>query len=59
MRNIFEENPGSERNVYQAEAHLKSFQLFFEEAVITDIVTWTNQKFVNVKNSYTSKAVIL
>ena len=34
---------------------LKSFELFFDDAVITEIVTWTNQKTGNVKTSYTSK----
>jgi len=34
---------------------LKSFELFFDEAMITEIVTWTNQKIENVKTSYTSK----
>jgi len=34
---------------------LKSFELFFDDAVITEIVTWTNQKIENVKTSYTSK----
>jgi len=34
---------------------LKSFKLFFDDAVITEIVTWTNQKIENVKTTYTSK----
>ena len=34
---------------------LKSFELFLDDAVITEIVTWTNQKTGNVKTSYTSK----
>jgi len=38
---------------------LKSFELFFDDAVITEIVTWTNQKIENVKAIYTSKAGFL
>jgi len=38
---------------------LKSFELFFDDTVITEIVTWTNQKIENVKTSYTSKAGFL
>jgi len=38
---------------------LKSFELFFDNAVITEIVTWTNQEIKNVKTSYTSKAGLL
>jgi len=38
---------------------LKSFELFFDDAVTTEIVTWTNQKTENVKSSYTSKAGFL
>ena len=34
---------------------MKSFELFFDDAMITEIVTWTNQKIENVKTSYTSK----
>jgi len=34
---------------------LKPFKLFFDDAVITEIVTWTNKKIENVKTSYTSK----
>ena len=38
---------------------LKSFELFFDDAVITEIVSWINQKIENVKASYTSKAGFL
>ena len=34
---------------------MKSFELFFDDAVITEIVTWTYQKIENVKTGYTSK----
>jgi len=34
---------------------LKSFDLFFDGTMITEIVTWTNQEIKNVKTSYTSK----
>jgi hypothetical protein len=34
---------------------LKSFELFFDYAMITEIVAWTNQKIENVKTSYISK----
>ena len=36
-------------NGCQAHTPLKSFELFFDDAVITEIVTWTNQKIENVK----------
>jgi hypothetical protein len=34
---------------------LKSFELFFDDAMITETVTWTNQKIENGKTSYASK----
>ena len=37
------------------ETPLKSFELFFVDAVIREIVKWTNQKIETVKTSYTSK----
>ena len=39
----------------QAHTPLKSFELFFDDTVIREIVTWTNQKIENVKTSYTRK----
>jgi len=41
--------------MYVKQTPLKSFELFFDDAVITEIVTWTNQEIENVKTSYTSK----
>ena len=38
---------------------LKLFELFFDDVVITKIVTWTNQKIVNLKTYYISKAGFL
>jgi len=38
---------------------LKSFELFFDDAMIKETVTWTNQKTENVKTSYTSKTRFL
>jgi len=55
MRNIVKEKQGPKVNGCQADTALKSFELFFDDAVITEIVTWTNQKIENVKTSYTSK----
>ena len=55
MRNIVKENPGPKGNGCQADTPLKLFELFFDDALITEIVTWTNQKIENVKTSYTSK----
>jgi hypothetical protein len=55
MRNIVKEKPGPKGNGSQADTPLKSFELFFDDAMITEIVTWTNQKIENVKTSYTSK----
>jgi len=59
MRNIVKETPGPKVNGCQADTHLKSFELFFDDAVITEIVTCTKQKIENVKSSYTSKAGFL
>jgi hypothetical protein len=47
VRNIVKEKPGPKGNGYQAETPLKSFELFFDDAMITEIVTWTNQKIEN------------
>jgi len=55
MRNSFKEKPGPEGNGCQADTPLKSFELFYDDTMITEIVTWTNQKIENVKTSYTSK----
>jgi len=59
MRTIVKEKPGPKGNEYQADTHLKSFELFVDDAVITEIVTWTNQKIENVETRYTSKAGFL
>jgi len=55
MRNIVKEKPGPKGNGCQADTSLKLFALFFDDAMITEIVTWTKQKIENVKTSYTSK----
>jgi len=55
MRNIVKEKQGPKGNGCQADTPLKSFDLFFVDAMITEIVTWTNQKMEIVKTSYTSK----
>jgi hypothetical protein len=55
MRNIVKEKPGPKGNGCQADTPLKSFELFFDGTMITEIVTWTNQKIENVKTNYTSK----
>jgi len=34
---------------------LKSFELFFDDATMTETAAWTNQKIENVKTTYTSK----
>jgi len=55
VRNIVKEKPGQKGNGCQADTSLKSFELFFDDAMITEIVTWTNQKIENVKTNYTIK----
>jgi hypothetical protein len=55
MRNTVKEKPGAKENGCQADTPLKLFDLFFDGAMITEMVTWTNQKIENVKTSYTSK----
>jgi len=54
MRNIVKEKAGLKGNGCQADKPLKSFELFFDDAVITEIVTWTNQTIENVKTSCTN-----
>jgi len=55
MRNTVKEKPGPKGIGCQADTPLKSFELFFDDAMITEIVTWTNQKIENLKTNYTSK----
>jgi hypothetical protein len=55
VRNIVKEKPGSKGNGCQAETPLKSFELCFDDAMIKEIVIWTNRKIENVKTSYTIK----
>jgi len=55
IRNTVKEKPGPKGNGCQADTPLKSFELFFDDAMKTEIVTWTNQKIENVKTSHTSK----
>jgi len=59
MRNIVKEKPGPKGNGCQADTPWKSFELFFDDAMITEIVTWNNQRIGNVKTSYTSKPTLL
>ena len=49
MRNTIKEKQGPKGNGCQADTPLKSFELFFDYTMITEIVTWTNQKIENVK----------
>jgi hypothetical protein len=52
MRNIVIEKPGPKGSGFQADTRLKSFELFFYDAIITEIVTWTKQNIENVKPGY-------
>ena len=47
---IVKEKLGPKRNGYQADTPLKSFELFIDDTVIREIVSWTNQKIENVKS---------
>jgi len=51
MRHTVKEKPEPKGNGCRADTPLKSFELFFDEAMITEIVTWTNQEIENVKTS--------
>ena len=51
MRNTVKEKPGPKGNGCQTDTPLKPFELFFDDAMITEIVTWNNQKIENVKTS--------
>ena len=42
MRNLVKEKPGPKGSGCQADTPLKSFELFFDDVMITKIVTWTN-----------------
>jgi hypothetical protein len=55
MRNIVKEEPRPKGNGCQTDTPLKLFELFFDYAMMTEIVVWANQKIENVKTSYTSK----
>ncbi|XP_059174346.1 piggyBac transposable element-derived protein 4-like [Physella acuta] len=59
MRNIVTQKPGPKGNGCQADTPLKAFDLFFDDSMITEIVTWTNQKIENVKVSYIRNAGFL
>ena len=59
MRNIVKEKPGPKGNGCQADTPMISFELLFDNAMITEIVTWTNQKIENVKTSYARKTGFL
>lgn len=56
MRNTVKQKLGSIGNGCQADTPLKAFDLFFDDAMTTEIVTWTNQKIENVKSSYKRNA---
>ena len=51
MRDNIKDKPVPKRNWCQADTTFKSFVLIFYDAMITEIVTWTNQKIKNVKSS--------
>ena len=40
----------------EADTHLKSFELFFDDFMLSEIVTWTNQKIERVRKAYTIKS---
>ena len=52
-RNIVTSTPGLKGIGLKADTPLKSFELFFDDFVLSEIVTWTNQKIENVREAYT------
>lgn len=55
-KNIVARRPGPKGKGCQADELLKTFNLFFDDVTIKEIVIWTNQKIENVKISYKSNA---
>ena len=55
-RNIVISTPGPKGIGLKADTPLKSFELFFDDFVLLEIVTWTNQKIENVRKAYTIRS---
>ena len=55
-RNIVTGAPGPKGKEREAYTPLESFELFFNDFMLLEIVTWTNQKIKNVRKAYTIKS---
>ena len=52
-RNIVTSTPGLKGKGLEADTPLKSFELFFDDSMVSKIATWTNQKIEKVRKAYT------
>ena len=55
-RNIVTSTLGSKGIGLEADTPLKSFELFFDDSVLSANVTWTNQKIGKVRKAYTIRS---
>ena len=55
-RNIVTSTPGLKGKGLEADTPLKSFELFFDDSVVSEIATWTNQKIEKVRKAYTIRS---
>ena len=54
-RTIVTSAPGSKGKEREADTLLESFELFFDDYILSESVTWTNQKIENVREAYTHR----
>jgi len=59
MRNIVACTPGPKGIGLEADTPLKSFELFFDDSMLSEIVTWTNQKIEKAREAYTIRSGFL
>ena len=50
-RNIVTSTPGPKGKGLEADTPLKSFELFFDDSMVSEIATWTNQKIEKVRKA--------
>ena len=55
-RNIVTSTPGPKGIQLEADTPLKSFKLFFDDFMLSEIVTWINRKIEKVRKAYTIRS---
>ena len=55
-RNIVTSTPGPKGKGLEADTPLKSIKLFFDDFMVSEIATWTNQKIKKVRKAYTIRS---